>query len=320
MGLIEENSYLKERLLEESDNKTLSEIFDLARTIEMTRENRQGIFAVRNQSQFQGENQHWKKSNRKSKCQSCGVFHFNNRCPAFNAVCNSCGNRGHYAKMCRKKRVQIQRMTTTQEEPSHSGKDNSEFFIGSVNADVSNHTNTSEFLIRSVNNPSNKAWTILVNVNNQLVDMCIDTGAQANVISLSELTKIGLPLCNIRPTNSKLTSYGGSNIPVVGQCILKCLINNTCLSTRFFVCKADQPAILGLESCQKFDLIRKIASISSESDHNFGSYSQMLKNYQDVFSGLARVPAGKMQDNLQKCVFVEDTLLLRTGNNLQSKQ
>ncbi|KAI5708248.1 hypothetical protein M8J77_018934 [Diaphorina citri] len=213
LGLLEENSYIKERLLEEGDKKSLSEIFDLARTLEMSKEKcSKPVLSVSTSSHSRSNS--YNKNVKKSKCNRCGymVQIPHQKCPALRAMCNSCSKVGHYAKMCRVKKVNtVQEISVHSEgqEPECGSKasPNDSFFIGVVN-----HNNDSP-------------WKVLVKVNNKLLPMSIDTGAEANVMSLSSYKESGLPSFSIQPTCSKLTAYGGTDIPIVGQCIINCEIN-----------------------------------------------------------------------------------------------
>lgn len=297
LGLSEDNTYLKERLLEQGDAKSLAEIFELARTITMSRDNNHRsaeVFGIRPQTP-QGSGYNSRSSNvtnNKSKCQSCGYQHYNNRCPAFRSTCKSCGNMGHYAKMCREKKVQMNKMLEDFEE-RRPVEPESELFIGSISIDshVSENNACNDLSIGSIEDDYlTKSWKILANVKNNLIEMCIDTGAQANVISYSEFKNLGFSHVNIRTTNMRLTSYGGTLIPILGQCIIWCEINNLTLPTRFFVCKIDQPTILGLTSCLKFKLIKIIASVIPKIDSKFDSYSQFIDKNKDLFEGLGCLP------------------------------
>ncbi|XP_026687288.1 uncharacterized protein K02A2.6-like [Diaphorina citri] len=275
LGLLEENSYIKERLLEEGDKKSLSEIFDLARTLEMSKEKcSKPVLSVSTSSHSRSNS--YNKNVKKSKCNRCGymVQIPHQKCPALRAMCNSCSKVGHYAKMCRVKKVNtVQEISVHSEgqEPECGSKasPNDSFFIGVVN-----HNNDSP-------------WKVLVKVNNKLLPMSIDTGAEANVMSLSSYKESGLPSFSIQPTCSKLTAYGGTDIPIVGQCIINCEINKVKLPIRFFICKADQPTVLGAKACENFCLIKRIGSIF---DSQFGAYAKLMSSYNDLFEGLGCLP------------------------------
>jgi hypothetical protein len=123
----------------------------------------------------------------------------------------------------------------------------------------------------------------------------LDTGAEANLLSHEEFRSIGLSDKIIKPTNCRLSSYGGTCIPTKGQCILYCKINKLCLPLRFFITEGCQKTILGLEACSKFNLIKKIGSVN---ESQFGPYQTLINSYEDIFEGLGCLP-GKCHIHLR---------------------
>lgn len=58
------------------------------------------------------------------------------------------------------------------------------------------------------------SWMVTAVINNCLTDVCLDTGAEANLLSHAEFKSLGLSeSIIIKPTSSRLTSYGGTIIP-----------------------------------------------------------------------------------------------------------
>lgn len=295
LGLLDENAYIRERLLEVGDSKDLTGILDLARTIEMSKEKvNSNVFGVQYpRNRRQGSYQFKKSQN--PKCQNCGLNHQPSRCPASRAACNSCSKIGHYAKMCRKK------VHVVQEDLED---ENSQYRVSNVVENVYNNCKSDNFFIGSISinqvdtgDTPASSMKVNVEINRKVVEMYIDTMADANVISLSVLKSTGLTEHIIRPTQSKLTAYGGASIPILGHCILYCNINNRKLPLRFFICKVDQPSLLSREASEKFNLIRRVNSVSDNSQ--FGSYAQLVNSYSDLFEGLGCLP-GVCKINLKE--------------------
>lgn len=267
VGLLEENHHIKERLLQEDNGKKLDEIIDLARTIEMSRtkdtpssSQEVEVMKIKKTDKF---------VHKKTKpCGKCGFEHqVNGRCPAAKAKCHGCSKIGHYSKMCRNKHsVSIVTENCKSEQSS--------YFIGSVS---------------DSNNPSSK-WNILASINNKYVTLGIDTGADANVMSLNDFKLLGLPGNIIKQTMSKLTNYDGTEISIVGQCILNCEINNRKLPTRFFISDSGLPNVLGRTSSETFNLIKRVFTIKNNDFSKFGSYSQVMSTFSDIFNGLGCLP------------------------------
>uniref|UniRef100_A0A8D8QC11 Uncharacterized protein K02A2.6 n=1 Tax=Cacopsylla melanoneura TaxID=428564 RepID=A0A8D8QC11_9HEMI len=215
---------------------------------------------------------------RKSACGKCGLqFHTNKKCPAAKAKCHGCSKIGHYSKMCRfKHNVSTVQENCESEQSNYLG--NSTYFIGSVN---------------NIGPESKGKWSVLACLNNKKevpIRMFIDTGAEANVLSLNDFKMLKLPKSSIKETMSKLTNYGGSEIPIIGQCVLDCKINNRSMLTRFFVCDSDQPTILGLRSCENFEIIKKVCVVKENNFSRFGEYSSLMTQFSDLFTGLGCLP------------------------------
>ncbi|KAI5756075.1 hypothetical protein M8J77_021868 [Diaphorina citri] len=151
VGLLDENSHIKERLLED-DSKSLNEIFDWARTIEMSRDKTKSMFAIHHpprqssssfkQPSMTKPNKQNNNSNTNSRCQRCGLAHWAEKCPASKAKCNSCGKTGHYSKMCRRKVHGVQKHDMSPDDKNSEACESS-FFIGAVN----HHSNSSQWKV-----------------------------------------------------------------------------------------------------------------------------------------------------------------------------
>lgn len=53
-----------------------------------------------------------------------------------------------------------------------------------------------------------------------------DTGAQANVINTDVLEMFDIDKHYLEETNTKLTSYSGQNLKIIGKCTINCTYNN----------------------------------------------------------------------------------------------
>ena len=58
----------------------------------------------------------------------------------------------------------------------------------------------------------------------------------------------------LRSSSLKLTAFGGHDIPVIGKCTLKCLVNGTSQILKFQVVEKGN-SLLGCEDCKKLKLI-----------------------------------------------------------------
>lgn len=85
----------------------------------------------------------------------------------------------------------------------------------------------------------------------------------------------------LKKTNVKLLNYNGSKIKLVGLCNFKCRIKdkNVIYNVEFFVVDTNDnlSAILGFETCQKLNLIKRIEDIKT---------NKILNEYEDCFHGI----------------------------------
>lgn len=104
------------------------------------------------------------------KCNYCGYnLHPRNKCPARNSDCHSCGVKGHFSRVCRKKHVHcVDEDVSCIEEDAD---ENEEFdpFLGTVQLDT-------------LNIPGPSDWRVNITVNSQRLNFKIDTGADVCTI------------------------------------------------------------------------------------------------------------------------------------------
>ena len=108
-------------------------------------------------------------------------------------------------------------------------------------------------------NDDNK-WTADLEGNNTLISFKIDTGAQVNILPFRVF--LNLQNCpNLQPSKFRLSAYNGTNIPVKGCCILCITHGITSILVLFHVLDNDSSPILGFQTSQNLDLIRRTMKI-----------------------------------------------------------
>ena len=208
----------------------------------------------------------------KKTCGNCGLQHERRACPAYRDTCSACNNKGHWKKFCR---ITARKSTTQNKPPHHKHKHRRQHAM-----DVQQSDDTpdcpdnkdrcgffavciSNLALKPLNN--NEAFTKLnMSYNNPAVRgplrLKVDTGAGGNTLPLRTYHQ----MFGNTPTNkiltpepaAKLTSYSGHSIPCRGSIVLQLSKpSGQSQSHRFYVVDVPGPAILGLPSCNKLNIL-----------------------------------------------------------------
>ena len=198
-----------------------------------------------------------------SSCGRCGYKHAPNRCPAYNQYCSKCHRRGHFRKCCKAKHVDV----VHDEYEDYDYNSGNELVVDAIYA---------------VNTSTKTDWIELLNINGAIVPCKLDTGAQANVMSLEEYRSLP-DKPKITSCSAKLTGYYNSEIPLVGKCITSIEHRGTRFKVQFMVVPGKAPTLLGRNACEKLDLVRRVEAVQR-------SAGGMLDEYPDIFQGLGCLP------------------------------
>lgn len=202
-------------------------------------------------------------ANRDSKekiCGRCGTQHPPKKCPAYGKICNNCNKNNHYARCCKSQAPTHSKVHTVDED------DAEEFYIDAV----------------TENNMGKKDWMVTLKVNDTHVQVKLDTGAQANVISEAEFKKIR-PRPKIHATKVKVSAYSGTEIPVKGKCMVKVTHKDKEHTLAFIVVPKNVQPILGLNACVRLNLVKRVLVVETDDDMD---YDDLMKEYSDLFQGL----------------------------------
>ena len=287
---------LRERLLREA-NLTLDKAIQAGQASEETKEQSRvlatesaAIASIRNKQKNAGKksksNDQKDRQTQINSCKFCGGSHLRGQCPAYNKRCTKCNKKGHYSSCCfAKKSVRQVDADSADSSDSDSTPDDSEFFIGSINAhDPKQEMKSSEpispnFSINSVNTRKNPSrWSADLDINGTTESFKVDSGAEANVLP-DGVYKTLYKRPKLKPTSVTLTNYDGTAIPVLGKCVANVTFRNTVTPLLFIVADTESQPIIGADASEKLQLIKRIFHI----DSNLPAF---LEKYSDCFGDL----------------------------------
>ena len=220
-----------------------------------------------------------------NKCKFCAGSHQRGACPAYRKNCNNCGRTGHYASCCTKPKqtkktgkiytvakgatANVPELTDDSDD-SDSESSSEGYFLGSV---VKRDNENNDELFIGALESEDKDWLITLDSNETPVTYKIDTGAQANVISTKLYRKLN-PRPTLHKTKTKLTAYNNQPIKVEGRCIVNLLHKSVKYPTLFIVAETESSPVIGLQACQRLNLVKRIDTNSN---------SDFINEYSDCF-------------------------------------
>ena len=211
-------------------------------------------------------------------CSRCGRQHARRQCPAYGQNCRKCGKPNHFSKQCKSAPRTDGFSKTVHENHYAQPNDSADINIGSV---------------AKVDACSKSVWLVDIFVNNVQLQAKVDTGAQVNILSNADFSKLGSSH-KISPAETSLSAYNGSVIRTLGVVTLMFSYNNRTYNADFYV--NDSPGgctLIGLETLREVGLVDSVGSGSTG--------RTVLEQYKDVFEGLGKVT------NYQHSITVDPT-------------
>ena len=127
-----------------------------------------------------------------------------------------------------------------------------------------------------LNDVAQSQWQLPLLTSGTYVTYTLDTGAMCNVLPQNVYN-----LLEKRPklhkTKVKLSRYGGESIPVVGKVIAKIQKGqNKSYPVQFIVVSAKANPIIGLKTCERLNLIKRISMINNADPTIFDDFDELF--------------------------------------------
>jgi hypothetical protein len=157
-------------------------------------------------------------------------------------------------------------------------------------SESSDEDSLDNFHIYTVNNfsESDQAFVKLFLNNSQEVDCKIDTGSQCNIIPNHVFKKLKLKY-PLLPPKSRLTSYTGNALPIIGTVKLPCKYKDKSISAEFYVVDSKASPLISLNLSLELGLIKITYSIEKQPEMGLDLQTVLAKN-KDLFKGIGLLP------------------------------
>ena len=203
---------------------------------------------------------------KKKQCKRCGTAHKFRECPAWGATCDKCGGRNHYASKCLTRRVQVVGVD------NDSTGDEGGFFVSAI------HNNTQQC-----------EWIALLTVCDSLVPLKVDSGAQVNILSLSDYEGLASKPKLLTERRPKLKTYNEENIETLGICIATVNHMGKKHRLQFVVVSKGRQSLIGASDSERLDLVTRecgVRKVFTVKENGVLTSAEIKKEYPDIFKGL----------------------------------
>ena len=196
-------------------------------------------------------------------------------CPAKNVTCRFCNGKSHFEKVCFKKK---------------NSKN-----VGTIKVQQAGINESSWDCKEDVR-------VTLLNGKSVTIKMHPDTGAQANILPICFLQKLGLQTKMLKPTNTVLVSFDGSRRRAVGSLSCKLSFGGKTTDARFIVSGGASDVLLCGETAEQLGLIiipHRIKQVVVKENVLEVQKMKLLQEFQEVFDDngtqLRPMAGGKMK-------------------------
>ncbi|XP_030749218.1 uncharacterized protein LOC115877199 [Sitophilus oryzae] len=239
-------------------------------------------------------------------CKKCGKNHKIRECPAYGKKCAACKERNHFATMCHKARQERsepqekksvervknkKRVNEVKEQEQEDIEEEKTFYLDTLVLGQLDKVSQLVNLNSSINSLQTE-WYQKMKINKEFIQFKLDTGAESNTLPYNYFQKLNKNnSLNLKETKLILTSYSGNKFKPLGSVNLECKLNKKVNKVDFLVVDLNNAVpILGLESCLKFNLLKRVNEITSKE-----TKEQFVSRNKDVFTGLGKIGKYKIK-------------------------
>ena len=209
------------------------------------------------------------------KCYYCGFKypHDNQPCPAKSAICNHCGIKGHFAKVCRTRgksfasKGQTQSFTSPDKRRQSRWDENKQRkqqakAVGISQSEPNTESSEEEDYVYTVSQETREKTHATVKINGQDVLFLVDTGATVDIIDSTTYAKLKRK-SSFRKSSTKIYAYGfHTPLPLNGQFQATLESKKRYTVSQIYVIDGAGGNLLSAKTAQDLALVQLINTIS----------------------------------------------------------
>lgn len=214
------------------------------------------------------------------QCKRCGTQHKPRECPAFGKQCSICQGKNHFARQCFSKRKEKQKGKSVNiMEDTDSGHT---LFVGMVNNEEEPKT--------QINAVEADKWIAPLQINGTIITLKLDTGAKANLISMSDVKAMRKKTPKIQKKTLALKDYNGQSIECLGTYKLKVAVKDKVHHLLFSIVPEGLDSLLGDKACENLELVKRVYRINTSITDSPDSANVIVQDFSDIFRGFGVLP------------------------------